>query len=89
MSKKSKATILEEQRAKIRQLRLEATNPELKAERLLREQAEAERHTAIAKHKLEQWIIMKQLKGEWESHDKPIDLDDWAEKCSVRGRVSK
>ena len=67
MSKyKSKKAILEEQRAKIRQLRAEALNPELKEIRL-KEEAEREiRHQAKAKQKIEEWFIMKQLKGEWE-----------------------
>jgi len=80
MKKKSIA----EQRALIKQLRLEANNPEEKAKRILADQERAERHAAKAKQELEKWMMMKMLKGEWVNTG-AIDIDAMAARCSVTG----
>ena len=95
MKKKSPPPSIEEQRAKIKQIRLELADPQLKVDRIAREKIEseekAERHAAIAKDKLEKWMMLKMLKGEWNNdfRKKPIDVDDWAKQCSVHGKVTR
>ena len=84
--KKSKKQQLEEARLKIKQLRAEALNPELREERLAKERSDAEYNKAKAKYKLEEWMMMKILKGEWTDHGN-VDLDRWADECSKFGQT--
>lgn len=84
-----KKLTIEEQRAKIKQLRLEAADPSLTAIRLAEEQAEAERKLAITRDKLEKWQVMKILKGEWVEQKGGIDLDKVAKRRSAPSVTQK